>query len=243
MLKIFGSGSCRLFRSLFKIKNSEIIHGIEYHYNTPTSLGYLHDTQSHIQFLRFLLGDIDIPKDIMTLFLSVYSPIHFPPFEMYRNEEKITKIKDNFKECNIYIFEICSIKIYEQISNINNKKYITHYYNYSGETPKPSYIQTKEDLLKDLNTIIELCPKNSIIIFQCHIRPQIIYKDDSKIIKNRELIYETLQEFVNNKKNIYLMDPSLYDPDKCLYKVLDNNYFTLKGIDELSKLYSNILSK
>jgi hypothetical protein len=99
------------------------------------------------------------------------------------------------------MFEICSMKIFMrgeyQVHSELTKDYV-------------SFTQTDEDLLKDLSILRNLIPLNKKIIFQSHFRPNIIFKDPSKTIKNREIIYNTLKKFCDNKNNnCYCYDPSV----------------------------------
>jgi len=72
---IFCSGSCRILRCLGDMK-VEVLHEIDKYYG-PKSLGYLHNTKQHIQFLK---GDITLPPVILERFFNCYSPLHFPQY-------------------------------------------------------------------------------------------------------------------------------------------------------------------
>lgn len=238
-MNIFASGSCRIFHPLFqneKKYNLEILHGIDKFYGKQ-ALGYLHDTKSHIQFLKMLRKDIIIPDDILNKFLTVYSPVHFPEPEMYVHKFKIENINKKLPECGIFVFEICSIKIYEHISLIDNQKYNIHGHNLNPPLKIPTRVQTKQEIIDDLNVIISLCPDKSIFIFQCHIRPRVVWK--SEYTSNREFIYETLSEFVKDQSNMYLIDPSFEN----LSYYENENYFTPLGIDQVAQKYDKIFKQ
>ena len=138
-------------------------------------------------------------------------------------------------KCDVYIFEICSIKTYkydnyycqfEQNDDNNVDEYIIN-------------IQTSDELLQDLNKIIKFF-FNKIIIFQCHFRPNIIYDDEKFKINKREIIYDTLLKICDNKK-IFLHDPSLLiKEDKTLYDG-DTN-FTDKGLKKNSEKLINLIN-
>jgi hypothetical protein len=116
---------------------------------------------------------------------------------------KLHNLKKEINNCDIYIFEICSIRTYkykgaycqfEQKENNDISQYeIT--------------IQDEKELLDDLYTIRSFFPGKKII-FQCHFRPNIIYNDEKKAIEKRELIYNTLKNFCE-KNNCFLYDPSI----------------------------------
>ena len=64
-------------------------------------------------------------------------------------------------------------------------------------------------LLEDLITLRKMISSNKKILFQIHIRPNIVYNDASKIIKNREIIYNTINKFCENNENTFMHDPSI----------------------------------
>jgi len=138
--------------------------------------------------------------------------------------------------CNTYIFEICSIKVFEKDgyqlqTNLINKKNIPDY---------TSYLQTETDLYNDLQILRNMIPKEKKIIFQCHFRPNIILNKPSLEIKNRELIHKVLTEFCKSTENTYLNDPNIimaYDNSLLGH---DLNHFSKKGhihnIKEIRKI-------
>lgn len=150
---------------------------------------------------------------------------------------KGVKIKEELDNCDVYIFEICSIKIYnfegaycQFEQSLNND---VSNYNMT--------IQTEEQLLEDLYTIKSFFPDKKII-FQCHFRPNIIYNDKTKTIIQREKIYDTLVKFCNKNNKCFLYDPSvllqkynsLFDGDV---------HFNDRGFNEsFNFLYNNFLT-
>ena len=241
---LFMSGSCRLFRPMYlfsKKYNIDILHGIEKYFGTR-SLGYLHDTKCHIQFLNLIRGNIELPTDVLPRFFTTYSPIHFPTFKIEEdNHHKIPRLIEDIKKCKIFCFEICSLKITKMTSEIDGKKYIAHSHNY--RVKQPVYTQTKDELLEDLDTIVKLCGEDCVIFFQCHFRPQIIFNNDAKKIPNREIIFQALSEFVVGKDNIFLIDPSFNDVD--CYNVTNENYdyFTELGHENIENKYETYIDK
>ena len=69
--------------------------------------------------------------------------------------------------------------------------------------------------------LLTLLPSNKKIIFQCHFRPNIIYNDKSKAIKNREIIYNILKKLCDNNDQLVLHDPS--DIIKNDHSIYDGN--------------------
>jgi len=72
------------------------------------------------------------------------------------------QLKNKFQSCKLFIFEICSIKIY-------NLEHEGVSYQVKNDTITPhqqvTYKQDHQEILNDLQTIINLCPKDSKIFF------------------------------------------------------------------------------
>lgn len=49
------------------------IHSMFYNFVGNNFLGKLHNTKQHIQFLKFIKGEIDLPKDVLPGFLTSYN--------------------------------------------------------------------------------------------------------------------------------------------------------------------------
>uniref|UniRef100_A0A6C0KX51 Uncharacterized protein n=1 Tax=viral metagenome TaxID=1070528 RepID=A0A6C0KX51_9ZZZZ len=114
MAKVFASGSCRLVTSIHNGRGKiEPIHSMFYNFIGVNFLGKLHNTKQHIQFIKWINDEIQLPQDILNSFLTSYSNAN----EIEDKElipVKKQKIKDTFNSCDYYIFEICSIKLYEK---------------------------------------------------------------------------------------------------------------------------------
>ena len=231
-MKIFCSGSCRLLHAMTDTDKIEVIHNLrEPYFEGNNFISKLHDTKSHIQFINFIKGSISLDKEILKRCYTSYNIdrwqklriFEFGPIDMI--SKKIENLKNNIDTCNIYIFEICSIKLYkykgffcqcEQIfdNDVSDYEIIT---------------QSEEDLLNDLETLISFFP-NKKFIFQSHFRPNIIYNDQSKEIDNRELIYNTLVKFCKTHINCQVYDPSLLlQANKSLFD--GDIHFTYTGYD------------
>ena len=222
-MKIFSSGSCRLVAVI----NDGYNKIIPIHSQRPRSigpggginfLGKLHNVKQHIQLLQFIFGNIILPDNITYGFLSAYMKGH-----TYREDNsgledastiplRIQNIKTQFNEVDVYLFEICSLKLFikdgYQVDFHNTHDYTT-------------YTQTAYELHNDLHTLINMIPSNKKIIFQCHFRPNIIQNDDTKSIRNREIIFDILTNISTIYPNVKIYDPSkllknkqyLYDGD------------------------------
>jgi len=212
-MKVFTSGSCRLVSSINDGHGKiEAIHSMFDNFVGINFLGKLHNTKQHIQFVRWIKDEIEIPQNILSSFLTSYglygnSRNGMEPLEL--NPIKKQNIKNSFNNCDYYIFEICSLKLYEK-NGYQVQHELTNDY--------ACVLQSETDLYNDLEIIQGLIPKGKKLIFQTHFRPNIIYNDASKIIDKREIIYNVVNNFCNTHENAYLYDPSiLLNKDKSLY--------------------------
>jgi hypothetical protein len=194
-MKVFASGSCRVLGVLNNGYNMiEPIHSLYYNFIGINFLGKAHNIKQHIQFIQFIKDEITIPETILKCFLTSYSCLDTDASKKYiknYNLPMIDKtmlpgmkdaIKLEFNDCDTYIFEICSLKLYEkdgfQVQNELADQYSVR-------------IQTADELYADLESLCSLIPENKKIVFQTHFRPNIIYRDESKAVEKREIIYNT----------------------------------------------------
>ena len=63
-----------------------------------------------------------------------------------------------------------------------------------------------DELIYDLRELVNLVKKP--IIFQTHVRPNIIFNDDKLKIVNREIIYNACKQIEKEFDNIVVYDPS-----------------------------------
>lgn len=201
MTKVFSSGSCRLLTTIYDGKNKIIpIHSMVNNYYGINFMGKFHNAKQHIQFLEWINDEIELPQYILNLFFTSYANckgVDDPDTIPLKKQSLVY----NFEECDFFVFEICSIKIYE----------FNKYQIQSELTGQPVYyyIQTEKDLYDDLTILYEKIPKNKKIIFQCHFRHNIINDDETKTITNRNIIYDTIKKFCEEHNNVYLHDPSI----------------------------------
>jgi hypothetical protein len=242
-MKIFCSGSCRLFSAIRNTNDVKFIHTLEEpNFKGINFLGKFHDTKSHIQFIQFIKGDIELDDEIKKKFLTSYN------YEKWKNirfldsintiPDKIKILKEEIDNCDVYIFEICSLKIYNY-----KGKYCTWEQQINNDISNYNItIQNEQELLDDLYIIKSFFPEKKII-FQCHFRPNIIYNNITKIINNREIIYNTLVKFCNKNNNCFIYDPSvILEKNKSLFD--GDTHFNHKGLMEsFNFLYNNFLFK
>jgi hypothetical protein len=226
--RVFCSGSCRLLTSIGDGRGVvEPIHSMTRNFMGPNFLGKLHSVEQHIQFLEFLMHGKEIPRHVLSLFLTSYSPNARGRQCESLIPAKIDAIRSQFASCDAYIFEICSIKRY-----MYEGFHVQYEHDYGNvrETLAPS---TKEELMASLHVLMGLIPEGKRVIFQCHMRPQVFMPGGAKPIEKREIIYETLVEFVSRVPNTYLVDPStvLRDHFQEAYAKRDVDHFSGRGYE------------
>ena len=208
-MKVFASGSCRLVTAINNGHNKVYpIHSMLHNFAGMNFLGKLHNTKQHIQFIKFIKDEIQIPPRILPQFLTSYN------YSIFHNAKKYgyicddlstlpikkASIKRQFDECEWYLFEICSLKLYRN-SGFEIQFELTN--------DKTHTLQTDAELLADLRTLREMIPLNKKILFQTHFRPNIIHNDASKKIEQREVIYNVVNQFCSENENTFIYDPSI----------------------------------
>ena len=237
-MKIFSSGSCRLVTTINNGYDQVIpIHSMFYNFKGINFLGKLHNTKQHIQFIKFIKDEIILSDDILASFLTSYGGFN-GSFSGCEDKSllpfKKNNIKKEFDECEWYLFEICSLKLYTK-NGFQVQPEVTKDYD--------CIIQTEEDLYNDLQIIREMIPFNKKILFQIHFRPNIIYNDTNKSIGKREIIYDVVRKFCEKNKNTFIYDPSiLLQTNHSLFD--GNTHFNNKGhIESFNYIYNNYLTK
>lgn len=249
-MKIFSSGSCRLLITISNGYDKVIpIHSMFLtSFIGVNFLGKLHNIKQHIQFIKFIKDEIALPNDILSKFLTSYSnELGIEDKSLLSNfvksysvifEDNLPlkkeNIKSQFDDCEWYIFEICSLKLYKN-NGLEVQYEETNEYNCT--------LQTEEELLEDLHTIRELIPFNKKILFQVHFRPNVIYNDVNKTIEKREVIYNVVNKFCEKNENTFIYDPSvLLQTDHSLFD--GDTHFTHSGyIESFNYIYDNYITK
>jgi len=236
-MKIFTSGSCRLLTTIDNGRDKVIpIHSMFYTFVGTNFLGKLHNIKQHIQFIKFIKDEIIIPDDILPKFLTSYNLKIYNIMceDMSLLSIKKKNMKDQFDECEWYMFEICSLKLYK-----NNNFEVQH----ELTTDYESILQTNEELLEDLHILRKLIPNNKKILFQTHFRPNIIYNDNTKMMDNRENIYNVINNFCQKNQNTFIYDPSILIQSN--HSLFDGDtHFNDKGhIESFNYIYNNYIIK
>jgi len=195
-------------------------------------MGKQKNTRNHIQFLKYIRGEIDLPIDIKNDFFSSY---HIEYHEDRRPRDpniNSQNLRNEINDCDVYLFEIASIKIQTReqycISDENTTNYV-------------QTIQTKEELTSDLEEIIRIVGFDKKIIFLNHLR--LNQFGGGPVIENRETIYSTIYEICQKYNNVYQYDPTLMLKNKSDYKryFFDPWHYTQEGlVANFIKLYDLI---
>lgn len=248
MNKIFISGSCRLLSSFGYEYNNKVyaLNSMDHNFIGNNFMGKLHDIEQHIQFVKYIKNEITIPEKFLGLFLTTYWK-HIINYknDCHRNSEKLSDIHDKFEMADIYIFEICSLKTYckegffvqEELCKLKNKNG-----GYDIVEKYDTKILSSEELLLKLNILRNLIHSSKPIVFQTHFRPNIMYNNDNMCIKNREIIFDTIENFCKNNSNVFIYDPSiivkLYGPNM----LSDDVHFSKEGhIKNFEYIYNNYI--
>ena len=74
-------------------------------------MGKFHDTKSHIQFINFIKGNINLDIEVLQRFFTCYNIEYFRHSRvvepLYTIPNKIINLRNNLDDCDVYIFEIC----------------------------------------------------------------------------------------------------------------------------------------
>lgn len=244
-MKVFASGSCRLVTAINNGNDKVIpIHSMSKNFAGINFLGKLHNTKQHIQFIKFIKDEIKIPPIILAQFLTSYNYSIFRCSKKYGYicddfaslPIKKASIKRQFDECEWYLFEICSLKLYRHSG-------YEIQYELKNDQEQTYTLQSEAELLADLHTIRQIIPPNKKILFQTHFRPNIIHNDETKMINNREVIYNVINQFCEETENTFIYDPSILIQQN--HAFFDGNvHFTQSGyIESFKYLCNNIYSK
>ena len=224
MYKAFGSGTCRLLHTLYVGQNTiNSIHsycGSAFHGNN--FMGKQKNSRNHIQFLKYIKGEIDLPLDIKNDFFSAYH-IEYEEYKRPKDPNaNLQTLRSEFDTCDVYLFEIASIKIQTRgqycVSDENTSNCIQS-------------VQTKEELICDLEEIIRLVGVNKKVIFLNHLR--LDQFEGGPAIENRETVYSAIYETCQKNPNIYQYDPTLMVKTKLDYKryFSDPWHYTQEGLN------------
>tara|TARA_B100000925_G_C21994480_1_gene468288 strand:+ start:1083 stop:1862 length:780 start_codon:yes stop_codon:yes gene_type:complete len=259
MYVIFISGSCRLLRAFGSDYNNKVyaLNSLDTKFIGNNFMGKLHDIDQHIQFIKYLTNKITIPKKILSLFLTTYwKDINLSENDSHRNSDKLKEIQNKFNIANIYIFEICSLKTYykegffvqEELCRPSPESVNLFIKNKSeGNNIFEKYdtkILSSEELYLKLNILRNLIHSSKPIVFQTHLRPNIMYNNDNMSIKNREIIFNTIENFCKNNINVFIYDPSIIVKLYGSTMLKDNNHFSEEGhIKNFEYIYKNYICK
>jgi hypothetical protein len=191
-ITVFASGSCRILHALDELSRSKSniksVHSMKEPFFGANFMGKLHNTKQHIQFFKYLKGDITIPEPILEQFLTCYDTHIWPPGSIQRDNpaNSLETIRRLWDSIDYFLIEICSIKYY------GTPEYALQMELLPEESKKIYRVQTAEEIKEDLLFLARYLGKP--IIFACHIRPHLI--DNQIQIPERTIIYEAIKDVI-----------------------------------------------
>ena len=196
--RVFASGDKRLLQCINNGNNT--IHPIHSQYeemNGFNFLGNLTNIKQHIQFIKYINGKCDIPKNILHLFLKgyevdkYYHDMDVTEFDS-PTKEALLNLSFFFDKCEAYIFQITSLDITEKDGyQVRND---------IEEDAVNCYKQTIDDFKNDITTLIGLIPAGCKVIFVNDIYPELVLNDDSLKNQDLEIITKHLDGAVQNSE-------------------------------------------
>lgn len=241
MKKYLGIGSCRILTPLFYLNNKDriIYNTLENWYVKPCFtgnhfLGKLHNTKEIIQFIRLIKGDITLPTEVLSLFLTSFSSFRLPKIKREKNPEEIlNEIKNNFNEIDKFFIEISSIKTFIYKNNAVFLEHISSNNPFIKNYKELEHIQSKEELLEDLDEIVKLLGEKKVV-FISH------FNFDG--INNRQIIKDALL-FISKKYEIPVILPYEDLKIKEDKKILQNDllHYTFYGLEKIKSKLESIM--
>lgn len=167
----------------------------------------------------------------------------------------ITTLNPVFNDDDIFLCEP------QHVNNSNYKKYLSTFYKYFTNNPKPDNVQLfkdikltecsskKNNLKLSLNDSGELLMKKYAEDLKClinnlnsnkskliNIVNSIFHIDDNKISINKELTFDKLNDLILETRNIIILLYSTYNKD---YEILIKTYSILLGVCEIDNCVKN----
>jgi hypothetical protein len=214
------------------------LNGIHNHNNLNNLINYTHSTKEVIQLIKFLKGELIIPKPYNKLcFRTGICEDRF-----IDNNETFNKL---FANTNIFIIEICSFKKY-----IHNNFYLHHLsvdkrfgnYIYTSDEILNNFIieqQTNEEIENDILEIQKiLYPKKIIIVSHYN------SKLNGEYINSRNNLINLL-DTICKKYDIPFINPTIILSEFNQEKVMKDNlgHYTDFGLKKFSNYVNNLLKK
>jgi hypothetical protein len=224
--KPFIMGSCRLWKS------AEINNWV--HKNRDNVL-HSHYCDEIIQHIKWLCHKENLTREELLCF---------------RTEEKQEQwlgMKQEFKNANLILIEISSIKMNQcQLSKLYKNLLIVD----ENTKPRVTFITTNTELTMKLNEIIRLLTiQGKNVIFICHNNT---FSDQTNAYNSfRQTIQQSFHD-CKKQTNVQFFDPtsviSNYGKIKCLTKLsdssfYDHNHYTQFMIEKQAKSFKTILRK
>jgi hypothetical protein len=243
MKTIFVSGACRATtvvgdgRGLVNPIHSQQTHNLP----NKNFLTNLFTVKQHIQFMKFLNKEIELPDEIQLIKFS-FLKIPLLPGENHTVPQRIEIIREQLPKCDIFLFEICSLKNFKR-DLYPMRKDIALDECLNEDEKKPYMKDSFDDVYNDICTLCSLVPKESKIILQTHFRMNIITGDNANTIESREIIYNAVKKYCEENPLVRHFDPSLLLKDNKDF-ILDNAHFQIPKLHNVFYyLYDNFIKE
>ena len=182
---VFCSGSCRLLTSVADGRGRiRPLHSMFHNFIGCNCLTKLHSMRQHIQFFKWIKGDLEIPAEHMPFFLSAHSG-------EWVNETRqdpvkaLANIRAEFDNVDVFLIEVCSVKNYEMGGIYHQHEMIKA----ADLASRTLTVSTEQEVCDDLVWLRGYLGKPVIAIG--HFRPHVW--GGGPCIENRELILRALE--------------------------------------------------
>ncbi len=224
MFPVFSSGTARLLSTISGGNHCVIpLHSVMKPYYGPNFVGHFFNIKQHIQFIKLIKGEIELSDEQKAQFLSGFAgksaneAAQFEPADMI--EGKLATLKESIATCKHFVFELCSLEVYEKDGVQLHHELIDK--ETAAATKRK---QTAGELISDIETLIGLLPEGATVLFIGPIRPQ-LYDTTKEEILDVELIYATL----NYSTGYILLDPTIIVKKGGSNMLLPDGEFTVMG--------------
>jgi hypothetical protein len=215
---VFASGTCRLLLCFDPTVQEKVgipcdsIHHFHFGWKGGRNfLGKLHTAKQHLVLLQFLGYDLCLSKQEQQNLLSMSSQkawwkayTHHDPHYTYPTA--IQNIRERIHECNVFLFEICSIK--NTVSFPDGIPVQTEIVDDDTMVHTQSVEECREDVIRLIEYVDEKFNHPTIILMG-HVRNW-LFNPDHKYLAERQSIYELLVEMDQLYENVFYVDPAIF---------------------------------
>lgn len=223
---VFTSGSCRLLATIGNGRSQlNPLHALEYNFIGTNCITKLHTIHQHVQFVQHILGINQIPEDDWPYFFTQYS--HWRNHKKFQTTDLsdipkfLQNIKDQFHSADVYIFEICSLKMFISKNGTHLQVECLPSHIQKDDYKECSYLE----LVEQITYLRNLIPKEKPILLMCPF--------DVESISSRKLVHTTIRNLTRILKNVHILDPNYIINKHGKQRMLvDPLHFSIYGYDK-----------